>query len=99
MVSPSAMTDPMTWPSSGLKYGPVHVSGASTTPSTDTIRPATIFRIASPSRDPSGQPIRPLSAMLRTRGSRMDTAAADSFHDREDFSVAPDPVGLFVCDM
>jgi hypothetical protein len=48
MVSPLAMSDPTAWPISGLKYGPVHVSGASTTPSTDIISPATIFRIASP---------------------------------------------------
>jgi hypothetical protein len=48
MVSPFAMSDPTAWPISWLKYGPVHVSGASTTPSTDIISPATIFRIASP---------------------------------------------------
>src|ERR1700730_12717129 len=52
MVSPAAMSDPTSWPRSGLKYGPVHASGASTTPSTETISPATIFRLTSPSKTP-----------------------------------------------
>src|SRR5580693_5623768 len=72
------MTDPTTWPISGLKYGPVHVSGASTTPSTDIISPATIFRITSPPRTRGGQPIRPLLPVLRTGCSGMDTRRADS---------------------
>src|SRR4029077_8615821 len=40
------------------------VSGDSTTPSTDIISPATIFRIASPSRAPGGQPLRPFPLVL-----------------------------------
>src|SRR6478752_9628675 len=78
MVSALAMTDPTTWPISGLKYGPVQVSGDSTTPSTDIISPATIFRIASPSSAPGGQPLRPLSLVLRTGNPGMDTGRENS---------------------
>src|SRR6476646_5934370 len=73
MVSALAMTDPTTWPISGLNYGPVQVSGDSTTPSPAIISPATIFRIASPSSAPGGQPLRPLSLVLRTGNPGMDT--------------------------
>src|SRR5580704_13920310 len=82
------MTDPTTWPISGLKYGPVHVSGASTTPSTDIISPATIFRITSPPRTRGGQPIRPLLLVLRTGCSGMDTRRVDSAADFAQHAVA-----------
>lgn len=51
-VSPAAMSDPTTRPTSSLKYGVVQAYCASTTPSSDTNRPATIFLIVltSPSR-------------------------------------------------
>src|SRR6266511_2460480 len=48
MVSPAAINDPMVAPTSSLKYSPVHWSGDSTTPSNDTIRPATISRMTPP---------------------------------------------------
>jgi hypothetical protein len=43
MASWAAIIDPMACPSSGVKYGPIHSSGISTTPSSVMNRPATIF--------------------------------------------------------
>src|ERR1700756_4288614 len=45
MASLPAIRAPTAWPTWSLKYGPVHCSGASTTPSSETNRPAAICRI------------------------------------------------------
>src|SRR5579859_3904081 len=78
MVSLVAMIEPTNWPISGLKYGPVQVSGASTTPSADTISPATIFRIASPRRIPAARPS-PAALTGASNGRRQDGQAAATF--------------------
>src|SRR5215471_1533552 len=48
MASLVAISAPTACPTWSLKYGPVHFSGDSTTPSSETNSPAAIFRISFP---------------------------------------------------
>src|SRR5580693_6567271 len=72
----------MACPSSGLNQGPIHSSAASMTPSSEMVRPATIFLMFSPRRVVVrvGAMVGPLLT-LRTDGSAMDTGGAKFFDE------------------
>src|SRR5690242_9996167 len=78
MASCAPIIAPMACPSSGVKYGPIHASGISTTPSRVMNSPATIFLIVVSS---VWEPVLSsgLLLTLRTGTGRMDTTGKKTF--------------------